>query len=460
MIDVRGYPCALVGQGLSRRTRYDGEVAIGMRDGSGFVDRRQNRGTQNRGIGIGGRIRAAIAAAALATLIGSSPVGAAGGTPRWTQPYSGQVLAYDGSIGHLLVLAADGGVTVVNASTGARLGQGSVGESGTWRAGVVDAQGGRAFFPFTSSAGNARVVIVDTGTGRVLSTVSLPGAARQLAEDPGTSRIYIAGTDPAGTITILDTRSGRVAGTLQVGAPADWIGIDSTAQRISVATTPGPLPAAFDPAEPAQPGTLRIVDLVTQKTVSTIRIGRNPGGLAVDPASGHVFVTNTLDHTISVVDGRSGSVIATTGANAAPEEIAIDPANNRATILCQGWHLDPSRLGQGVPLIVAGAVDVLDTATGTGVLRIPLRAPGTTLALDRQTGRVFAGVSHAPTSGSVRVLSLGARPIIGTIRLAGGATPTALAVDESGGRIFVLVTGSATPGMDGGYVSMLEESRL
>ena len=47
-----------------------------------------------------------------------------------------------------------------------------------------------------------------------------------------------------------------------------------------------------------------MIDTRTNTVINTITVGTNPLGVAVDPATGTVYVTNNGDGTVSVVSAR------------------------------------------------------------------------------------------------------------------------------------------------------------
>jgi YVTN family beta-propeller protein len=68
--------------------------------------------------------------------------------------------------------------------------------------------------------------------------------------------------------------------------------------------------------------------------VATIPVGQSGGGrdpnvggmgLAVDTATGNVFVANSIDNTVSVIDGDSNQVASTLSTGPDPFQIAVNP---------------------------------------------------------------------------------------------------------------------------------------
>ena len=54
-----------------------------------------------------------------------------------------------------------------------------------------------------------------------------------------------------------------------------------------------------------------MIDAATNTVTATIPVGTSPGGVAVDPAAGTVYVANFGGGTVSVIDAATNTVTAT-----------------------------------------------------------------------------------------------------------------------------------------------------
>jgi len=148
--------------------------------------------------------------------------------------------------------------------------------------------------------------------------------------------------------------------------------------------------------------------------IRTVRVGKNPGPLAVDAQTRRVFVVNrTVDAggiplgagSVSVLDAVSGRVVRTVAVGLAPTGVVVDERTSRAFVA------GAERFVDGSPM--RGRVSVLDAATGAPLRTIPLAQYPTVMAIDRGLGRVFAvtgdvlSVLDATRGTLVRTVSLG-----------------------------------------------------
>ncbi len=215
---------------------------------------------------------------------------------------------------------------------------------------IVDARTGRLFVVGEDIstgygvASSSKVVVIDTRTGRVVATDSLAPSFASLALDERRGRLYVVLNDSRGLasvdLAILDASTGKVL------------------RQVVVADT-------------------------------NIRLAASSlGPAAVDPSSGHVFVSIGTSASGSAVTTNSIATLDSDGRTLAMvfaghsssqlwnrSEIAVDPA--RAAFLDFN----------------TGRADILDTRTGALVRAIPFGAPGATVlgswSLDPHTGQLF-----------------------------------------------------------------------
>jgi len=81
-----------------------------------------------------------------------------------------------------------------------------------------------------------------------------------------------------------------------------------------------------------EPGTVTVLDLVYLRQDRVIQVGRQPTGLAVNPARNEVYAVNSASDTVSVIDTTSNAVAATIGVRHAPYSIDIAPDGKRAYV--------------------------------------------------------------------------------------------------------------------------------
>jgi DNA-binding beta-propeller fold protein YncE len=219
-------------------------------------------------------------------------------------------------------------------------------------------------------------------------------------------------------------------------------------------------------------------------------VGRTPSAIVVDPRSGHVFVTNSIDDMVTMLDARTGRVLHTTSVGDDPDQLQVNPRTERVFVLNQtdgsvsvldartGALRRTLTLGAGSERVVdhqtpdvfvfdgvtgvGGAspvpgldgtdlVAVLDAPGGSRLQSIASSLPGWGLAVNGATERLFV-----PDMAADRVDVFGAvqGQYLRSINV--GANPVGVAVDARTGRAFVASLGPLPPAHSASSVSMLD----
>lgn len=103
---------------------------------------------------------------------------------------------------------------------------------------------------------------------------------------------------------------------------------------------------------------VHLIDPVTNKVVGIIEGIEVGHGAAALPDGSRIFVSNEADHTLDVVDGKTLKVIKKVKLSGRPNNIAIGKDGRRVYVSIRGG---------------SGAVDVVDTGSGTLAKSIPVK---------------------------------------------------------------------------------------
>ncbi|MFM1976227.1 MAG: hypothetical protein RL145_1073 [Pseudomonadota bacterium] len=146
---------------------------------------------------------------------------------------------------------------------------------------------------------------------------------------------------------------------------ANWGGLPASAGMLSAPTglKAGADQVRIDPRGVALPGSISVLNLATASVSANIPVGRHPTGLALDSARGLLYVANTNDDSISVVDVRTRSAKHTIALKPfaedvkgiAPSGMTLDRSGKRLFIACGGinavmiYDLESGRISGLVP---------------------------------------------------------------------------------------------------------------
>jgi YVTN family beta-propeller protein len=205
---------------------------------------------------------------------------------------------------------------------------------------------------YVSMGAANQVAVVDTAARKLLTTVGVGRTPHGVRVRPDGAELYVTNT-AENTVSVLTLGDApKMAVTFRVGMDpfevtfsadsqfayvsnflGDSIGIIDTATRkISGVMHAGRQPAmlAFVPGKTgellwvANTGSQEVwaIDLATRKPVQRIAVGQGAHGVVPTP-SGKVYITNTNDSTVSVIDAAELTVRATIGVGTRPNGLCF-----------------------------------------------------------------------------------------------------------------------------------------
>jgi YVTN family beta-propeller protein len=142
-----------------------------------------------------------------------------------------------------------------------------------------------------------------------------------MAINPKTHKIYWGGT--GGTdLRVFDTGSETV-GHVKVGEIPCAIAVDETANRVYVANY--------------ESNSVSVVDGRDDTVLATVDVGKHPQAIAADPVAKKVYVANTGSNSITVINTTNNSLAGTVAVpSSGPFAVAADAADNTAYVKVLG----------------------------------------------------------------------------------------------------------------------------
>ena len=261
--------------------------------------------------------------------------------------------------------------------------------------------------PLVLTAAGTHLTLLTRHGGHVVYDVAVGMVARLLALDDRTGYTVVAGEGNAGSgaVAVLDTRTGRRLRTSQVGASPCALAVDEASGHVFVATGTSSTASASAPGGGS--GTLDVLDAQTGGVVRAVSVGQGPYAVAVAPRTHRVFVLNMGSGSVTTVDAGTGHVVRTVALPAHPQALVVDDRAGR--------------------VFVANVGNVRQDLAGLHLYYSVGPAP---LCLPRPP------MNLSPGSGSVSVIDARSGRRLGTIRT--GTNPTMLSNDERAGRVIVV----------------------
>lgn len=176
------------------------------------------------------------------------------------------------------------------------------------RAAVVDS-GNRIFV--TDSFLN-QVAIVDGSSGRIVSRINVGVHPTSLLLDEPNHVVYVTG-ELSDNLYVLDITDLQVVAVLPVGMDVSALVENNDRQRIYAASA----------------STDSVFVLERGKVIKEIAVGHHPVDLALDPGTNRLFVANSADGALTIVDEESLAVQATVAITRSLATVAVDSVNRR-----------------------------------------------------------------------------------------------------------------------------------
>jgi len=230
-----------------------------------------------------------------------------------------------------------------------------------------------------------------------------------LAAFPALAQPFAYVTNSGGNyVSVINTITNTGITTVPVGINPLGVAINPKGTRAYVANT-----VDF---------TVSVIDTASNTVVATVPVGNFPVGIAVTPDGTRVYVANDSSNTVSVIDTTANTVVATVSVGTHPYLLAITPDGTRAYV---------SNLS-------SATVSVINTATNTVVTTVPVGNEPEGVAFTPDGTRAW--VTNA-NDGTVSVINTTTNTVVATVPV--GTHPGGVAITPDGTRAYVSNFGSA-----------------
>ncbi|MEO7804816.1 MAG: YncE family protein [Actinomycetota bacterium] len=286
-----------------------------------------------------------------------------------------------------------------------------------------------AFVALVVVATMAALVPAFAGPGQVSEIDT--GPPIQLAIDASRNLLYVLQVP----IKVFDLTTEQLVKTIPYstspGEGGERFAVDPVLNRLFVIASPGG--CGYGPSHMA------VIDLSSGTQVATLTLGQGAHDITVNPQTGRVYVVAGCPSEVTVVDGRSASIV---------DHIRLAPPLDPYQYGSGITHVavDPTTNRLYVSFVGSSHVVVVDGTTNAQIDDIYLQSPlmdSGMLAVDSRRHRLFVLI-NAPNFPTVIAIDTSNDQVLETINLGEGSRPTwgwpqpnGIAVSELTGRVYV-----------------------
>ncbi|MFC5448636.1 YncE family protein [Paenibacillus aestuarii] len=157
--------------------------------------------------------------------------------------------------------------------------------------------------------------VLDTTTNKMITNVNTGQMPSNLRINPRTNHIYVSNWLD-GSVSVINGRTNRVITTIKVGERCDEIAINTRTNKIYAATI----------SLSSRNGMLTVINGQTNRIQKRMPFIGRPSTIVTDEETNRIYVTNTMNNTVSVLDGNKNTIIKTVKVGRNP---VITPALNK-----------------------------------------------------------------------------------------------------------------------------------
>ncbi len=156
---------------------------------------------------------------------------------------------------------------------------------------------------------------VNAGQSSV-NTFGLSAPPVAVTVNPVTNQIYAATT--TGDIDIINGSTLAITTVNNGNLASNKIAVNTASGKVYVLNSASSSVTVLDPNN--------------NNALTQVPVGNNPSGLAVNPVTNKIYVANAGDGTITVIDGPTNSTYLVTSSASAPAPVAVNPMTNTAYV--------------------------------------------------------------------------------------------------------------------------------
>ncbi|WP_292387000.1 NosD domain-containing protein, partial [Methanosarcina sp. UBA5] len=237
--------------------------------------------------------------------------------------------------------------------------------------------------------------------------------------------VYIIG----GTVSVIDIATGTTITKVKVGSTPYGIAVTPNGKIAYVTDRWGGV-------------NVSVIDTATNTVINTVKVGHDPDGVAISPDGKKVYVTNSGSNNVSIINTDTNTVTATVPVGNCPESIAVTPDGKKVYVANYGSinALDDT-------------VSVIDTATNVVTATVHVGNYSSGVAVNPDGKKVYV----ANGGRYVSVVDTATNTVTDNVDI--DNSPDEIVVNPTGTKVYVAgMKKGYVAGTDDGFVSAIDTS--
>jgi YVTN family beta-propeller protein len=279
------------------------------------------------------------------------------------------------------------------------------------------AHAGRAY---VSNEDGHSVTVIDTDKNEVVATVPVGKRPRGISVSPDGAQVYVALSGlPKCPPSVPDEECEKLGRDVKADGVA---AVDTKTLKVVKVFAAGSDPEQFDLASDGRlyvanedAATATVLDVKSGKIVARVPVGKEPEGVRVSPDGRWTLVTNESDNSISVIDTKTLKEVKHIVVGKRPRDLAFTPDSKFAYV---SGEFDSSVYRIRVP----------DGAPVEKVVQLDANARPMSVKLDSTRNRLYVSTGRG---GKVAVIDVAGTPKL-IQEVAVGARPWGIALSDDG----------------------------
>ncbi|WP_051692062.1 cadherin-like beta sandwich domain-containing protein, partial [Pedobacter borealis] len=198
------------------------------------------------------------------------------------------------------------------------------------------------------------------------------------------------------------------------GNIASFTATNNTTSPVTATITATPVSFLYIPN--SGDGTVSVVNTATNLVTATIGVGGSPKGVSVSPDGSTVYVTNSDDGTVSVINSATNTVTATINVGMSPNGVAVSPDGSKVYVTNYN----------------GGTISVINAATNTVTATINVGDGPIVISVNPNGNNIYVTNFF---SNTVSVINTVSNTVVTTINV--GNLPVGVAISPDGSKVYV-----------------------